>query len=377
MKTYLVGGAVRDKLLGLDGADEDFVVLNSTHDEMLAQGFKQIGKDFPVFLHPKTKQEYALARLERKIGAGYKGFEVDTKGVSLKEDLSRRDLTINAMAIDVEDKTQTLIDPFGGQEDLAQGLLKHISPAFAEDPVRILRVARFGARFKDFGFKVAHSTYKLMQSMVVLGEVDALVSERVWAELSKALSYQTPSVFFTILHSCGALAVVMPELCKLASGQTDTQQDHFLLLDQLNTQDIAIKWAVLCADLSACEVETLGKRLNIPKAVQQLAVLSAKYNQFVSNIIKYSNSEVLAFYLGCDAIRRAERFETLLTVFELLTIQTDLIRQLWQQIQAIDISQLDKKNIVVELSNKRLEVIEVSLNAYFVNNTHNKGHCET
>ena len=210
MKTYLVGGAVRDKLLGLPVQDRDYVVVGSTPDEMVARGFKPVGADFPVFLHPETKEEYALARTERKSGHGYKGFKVyAAPDVTLEDDLQRRDITINAMA---EDEQGQLIDPFKGAEDLHNGVLRHVSPAFAEDPVRILRVARFAARFAKWGFHVAHGTNKLMREMVDSGEVDHLVPERVWTELDRALGEDKPSRFFEALRGCGASARLFPEI---------------------------------------------------------------------------------------------------------------------------------------------------------------------
>ena len=202
MRIYLVGGAVRDKLLGLPIREKDWVVVGASPQELLDQGFKQVGKDFPVFLHPQTGDEYALARTERKTGPGYKGFAFHASPeVSLEQDLQRRDLTINAMA---EDADGTLIDPYHGREDLDNGLLRHVSPAFAEDPVRILRVARFAAQFGKWGFKVAHGTNALMRNMVDSGEVDHLVPERVWGELARSLASDTPQRFFTVLAGCGA-----------------------------------------------------------------------------------------------------------------------------------------------------------------------------
>lgn len=221
-ETYLVGGGVRDKLLNLEVKDKDWLVVGSSVEKMLDLGFLQVGKDFPVFLHPKTHEEYALARTERKVASGYQGFEVNAKNVTLEEDLSRRDLTINAMA---EDEHGKLIDFFGGLDDLNNGLLRHTSPAFIEDPVRILRIARFGARFNKFGFKIAHPTFKLMKEMVKNGEVDYLVPERVWAEIQKTLSYDTPSFFFKTLHSCGALEKILP--IKYAPHQSHKNQFSF------------------------------------------------------------------------------------------------------------------------------------------------------
>ena len=210
LRVYLVGGAVRDKLLGLPVTERDWVVVGASPEEMLRRGFKAVGKDFPVFLHPRTKEEYALARTERKTGPGYRGFAFHAApDVTLEQDLARRDLTINAIA---ETTDGELVDPFGGKRDLEQRLLRHVSPAFAEDPVRILRLARFAARYHRLGFKVAPETMALCQRMVAAGEVDALVPERVWQELAKALMEPSPEVFITVLRECGALARLMPEV---------------------------------------------------------------------------------------------------------------------------------------------------------------------
>ncbi|MEX2332609.1 MAG: multifunctional CCA addition/repair protein, partial [Pseudohongiella sp.] len=211
--TYLVGGAVRDALLGIDGSDRDWVVVGTTPDAMLRAGFTPVGKDFPVFLHPKTKEEYALARTERKSGTGYKGFTVyATPEVTLEEDLQRRDLTINAIA---QDNEGNLVDPWGGVSDLQNRILRHVSPAFAEDPLRVLRVARFAARFAGQGFTIASETQALMQAMSASGELNDLVAERVWREFDKALQEDQAQVFIEILHSCGALATLLPEVDRL------------------------------------------------------------------------------------------------------------------------------------------------------------------
>ncbi len=210
MKSYLVGGAVRDQLLGLPITERDWVVLGETPDSMLSQGFRQVGKDFPVFLHPKSQEEYALARTERKTAPGYTGFILHaTPEVTLEEDLLRRDLTINAIAMAPDGQ---LIDPFGGQQDLNNRVFRHISPAFSEDPVRILRIARFAARFKHLGFTIAKETQALMADMVKSGEVDALVPERIWAELFKALKEPSPAAFFHTLRACNALERIIPEI---------------------------------------------------------------------------------------------------------------------------------------------------------------------
>ncbi|MBZ0094065.1 MAG: multifunctional CCA addition/repair protein, partial [Sulfuricella sp.] len=220
MRIYAVGGAVRDELLGLPVADRDYVVVGATPEEMVAQGFRPVGKDFPVFLHPETHEEYALARTERKTARGYKGFQVSAAPeVTLEEDLARRDLTINAIA---KDEAGLFIDPYGGTADLKAGILRHVSPAFVEDPVRVLRVARFAARL---GFAVAPETLALMREMAANGEVDALVPERVWQELSRGLMEKTPSRMFLALRECGALARILPELDALF-GVPQTEQYH-------------------------------------------------------------------------------------------------------------------------------------------------------
>ena len=223
MKTYLVGGAVRDRLLGYPVKEQDWLVLGETAEAMLALGFRPVGKDFPVFLHPLSNEEYALARTERKTAPGYKGFAVHAApDVTLEDDLLRRDLTINAMAMGVDGE---LIDPFHGRRDLDQRILRHVSPAFAEDPVRILRLARFAARYAHLGFSVAAETLQLMRKMVAAGEADFLVAERVWAELHKALLEQTPAAFFQVLRDCGALRVIFPEIDALF-GVPQPEQYH-------------------------------------------------------------------------------------------------------------------------------------------------------
>ena len=256
MEIYLVGGAVRDKLLGLTVTDSDWVVVGTTPDAMLALGYQPVGKDFPVFLHPKTKEEYALARTERKTGPGYTGFETSAgPDITLEEDLLRRDLTINAMA---ETPAGELIDPYGGKDDLDNGVLRHVSPAFAEDPVRILRIARFAARFRRWGFHVAHATNTLMRTMVSNGEVDHLVPERVWAELVKALATDTPAQFFQVLSACGALPALFPEFIPLQQDKPADKHGQVAItlaaLEQTviltdDSDDIALRFAALICDI--------------------------------------------------------------------------------------------------------------------------------
>ena len=359
MKKYLVGGAVRDQLLGIadENTEKDWVVVGSSSDEMLDLGYRQVGKEFPVFLHPGTKEEYALARLERKVSAGYKGFEFDTSSeVTLEQDLSRRDLTINAIAQDGDE----LIDPFNGQEDLDNGLLRHVSDAFSEDPVRVLRVARFAARFKVFGFKVAHSTHRLMQQMVDSGEVDALTPERVFKELDRALSYDMPSAFFKVLLACGAYQKVFSML------ESDAHQSHeneFEFLDQLDTDNSTIKFAIWLHSESMQTIEQLCKSIKCPKNYEQLAVLTSQWHQFAGTFTQHDSEFVLEFFTKTDALRRKERFENLLKIFALLGVDDQPIMQLQNELSNIDITSLDKSNIADAIQKERLSVIELFLNS--------------
>jgi tRNA nucleotidyltransferase (CCA-adding enzyme) len=287
VKAYVVGGAVRDELLGRQVKDRDWVVVGATPEEMVAKGFKPVGKDFPVFLHPVTKEEYALARTERKSGRGYKGFTVHASPeVTLEDDLRRRDLTINAIA---KDEDGRLIDPFRGEEDLRQGVLRHVSPAFAEDPVRILRVARFAARFS---FTVAKETLALMRKMVRSGETDYLVPERVWQEFAKGLMAEHPERMFQVLDSAGLRIVQKPKY--RLSGS------------------LPVRFALLAWPLEETEVEALCKRLRAPGEVKELGLLAAGYREQLKGAKK--PEELLDLLKRTDAFRRPERFAQLLEV---------------------------------------------------------------
>ena len=359
MKVYLVGGAVRDRLLNLadDNTEKDWVVVGASPEEMLDLGYRQVGKEFPVFLHPGTQEEYALARLERKVAAGYKGFEFDTsKVVTLEQDLSRRDLTINAMA----EKNGELVDPFNGQEDLDKGLLRHVSSAFSEDPVRILRVARFAARFKSFGFKVAHETHQLMKDMVSSGEVDALTPERVFKELEKSLAYKTPSAFFKVLSACGAYERVFTPLAISAHQSHD---NAFELLDTLKTDQPQLKFCIWLIQESAENIDQLCQRLKCPKHYEKLAKLSAQFYQFVQSFTQQTPEEVFEFFAKTDALRRKDRFADLLAVYRLLSINVDAINQLAEQLATIDIASLDKANIAQAIANEKRVIIQLFLNS--------------
>ena len=298
MKAYVVGGAVRDELLGLPVKDRDWVVVGATPEEMIAKGFKPVGKDFPVFLHPTSKEEYALARTERKSGRGYKGFTVHAApDVTLEDDLRRRDLTINAIA---RDESGKLIDPFDGQEDLRQGVLRHVSEAFAEDPVRILRAARFAARFS---FSINRETLKLMRKMVASGETDHLVPERVWQEVSKGLMEEHPERMFQVLESAGLRLLPKPKF-KLSGS-------------------LPVRFALLAWPLAEDEVEALCQRLRPPGEVRELALLAAGNREPLKQAKK--PEQLLELLKRTDAFRRPERFAQLLEVASIAS-KADLTR---------------------------------------------------
>ncbi|MDY6992819.1 MAG: multifunctional CCA addition/repair protein [Pseudomonadota bacterium] len=319
-KVYKVGGAVRDRLLGQPTQDQDWVVVGATPAQLLQQGYTPVGKDFPVFLHPKTREEYALARTERKTHAGYKGFQVDAApDVTLEEDLQRRDLTINAMA---EDQHGRLIDPFNGQADLQAGILRHVAPAFVEDPVRILRVARFAARLN---FQVAAETLALMQQMVNSGEVNALVAERVWQEWVRALATPYPQRFFEVLRQCGALAVIFPEIERLFHHHQAGQQLMSCLQQaRMLTADTAILFAVLTHNmgLSVAEglehIKNLCHRYRIPNHYCQLASLVRRHHPHCHHLPDKPAEQQLKTLYALDALRRPQRFEQFLLACEAL-----------------------------------------------------------
>jgi tRNA nucleotidyltransferase (CCA-adding enzyme) len=324
MRIYLVGGAVRDKLLGLPIREKDWVVVGASPQELLDQGFKQVGKDFPVFLHPQTGDEYALARTERKTGPGYKGFAFHASPeVSLEQDLQRRDLTINAMA---EDADGTLIDPYHGREDLDNGLLRHVSPAFAEAPVRILRVARFAAQFGKWGFRVAHGTNALMRNMVDSGEVDHLVPERVWGELARALASDTPHRFFTVLAGCGALTVLFPEIAReYHAEQAHTGKQLVAPLQALKdsvprSADPQVRFAVLLRALDQdlgrkqrlAQAEALCSRYRAPNDYTWLATHAIRHE---NDVLSDSPQQLLTLMESASAFRHGRRWRQLLEVY--------------------------------------------------------------
>jgi len=341
MQIYVVGGAVRDALLGLPVQDHDHVVVGATPEEMVKQGFRPVGKDFPVFLHPKTQEEYALARTERKTAPGYKGFVFHTSAdVTLEEDLVRRDLTINAMA---RAQDGSITDPYNGQRDLQQRVFRHVSGAFAEDPVRILRLARFAARFSDFS--VAPETNALMKQMVEQGEVDALVPERVWQELSRGLMEAKPSRMFEVLRECGALARIMPELDALW-GVPQPEKYHPEIDTGIHVLQVAdcaaeegyelqVRFASLMHDLGKAVtpkdawpshhgheglgvklVEQLCKRLRVPTECRDLAVMTAREHGNVHRAMVLRPNTIVTLFERCDAFRKPARFSDLLKAAE-------------------------------------------------------------
>jgi tRNA nucleotidyltransferase (CCA-adding enzyme) len=343
VKIYLVGGAVRDRLLDYPVKERDWVVVGSTPQELIAKGFKQVGKDFPVFLHPETQEEYALARTERKTGKGYTEFACyAAPDVTLEDDLKRRDLTINAMAMT---DTGDIIDPFHGQADLKAKWLRHVSPAFVEDPLRILRTARFAARYAHLGFRVAPETLQLMQDIVRQGEVQALVPERVWQEFSRALQEAAPQVFIEVLRACHALAILIPELDRLF-GVPNPPQYHpeidsgihtLMVLEQAAklTTDPEIRFAALMHDVgkgltpkekwpSHPGHEEVGtdlikkwcERFRVPRDYEMLAILTARYHSHCHKLFELRPSTILTTLEKLDAFRKPDRFRQFLVACE-------------------------------------------------------------
>jgi tRNA nucleotidyltransferase (CCA-adding enzyme) len=399
MRVYCVGGAVRDELLGSPVKDRDYVVVGTTPQAMLDAGYKPVGKDFPVFLHPKTHDEYALARTERKTGAGYKGFVVHASPeVTLEEDLARRDLTINAIAKDADGK---LIDPFNGVADIKSKTLRHVSAAFAEDPVRILRAARFAARFTDFN--VAPETLNLMRQMVQNGEVDALVPERVWQELSKGLMEQKPSRMFEVLRSCDALQKILPELDKLWGvpqppqhhPEIDTGVHVMMVIDYAAKQNftLPVRFAALVHDLgkgttpadilprhigheirSVDLLKNVASRLRVPNDCKELGTIVAKFHGKLHQVLKMKPSTLVEFLTELDAFRQPERFADFLKACECdsrgrtglencALPETDLILTALQAASSIDAGAIAKQHTEPEMIKKavfeaRLEAVK-------------------
>jgi tRNA nucleotidyltransferase (CCA-adding enzyme) len=343
MQTYLVGGAVRDQLLGRPVNERDWVVVGACPEDLLVQGYRAVGRDFPVFLHPDTQEEYALARTERKSGAGHTSFICDfSPDITLEEDLIRRDLTVNAIA---QDENGTLIDPYGGQKDLSARILRHVSPAFGEDPLRVFRVARFAARYAPLGFSIAPETMTLMQTMTASGELQSLTPERVWKETERALGESTPDVYISVLRECGALAVWFPEIDRLFGvpqrpeyhPEIDTGVHTLMALKiaAALSPEPRLRFAALVHDLGKADtpmqewprhighesrgitrVRTLSKRLKTPKAFTELGELVSRFHLDIHRSTELRAATLLKKLLDMDALRRPERFAEILLACE-------------------------------------------------------------
>ncbi len=400
MQVYLVGGAVRDRLLGLAVHEKDWVVVGATPAQLLDQGYQQVGKGFPVFLHPASKEEYALARSERKTGTGYLGFEtVFDPTITVEEDLLRRDLTINAIA---EDDDGNLIDPYGGQQDLENRVLRHVSDAFVEDPLRVLRVARFAARFAHLGFRIAEPTLELMREISASGELKELTAERTWKEMSRALAGSDAVVFFEVLRECNALAEILPELNRLFGvpqpekyhPEIDTGIHSFMVLNQAVklTEDPIVRFAALLHDLGKGStdpelwprhlghekrgrslVDQLCVRLTVPKEYRQLAVLVAEHHGRCHQAGEMRPDTLLRLLESLDLFRRPERLEPFLTActadaqgrpgWENVEYpQADIVRRAYKAAMLPSAKKLieegcDKKNVGEILRRSRVDAI--------------------
>ena len=403
MQVYLVGGAVRDRLLGRPVKERDWVVVGASPQELERQGFVPVGREFPVFLHPQTHEEYALARLERKVAPGYRGFTTQfSPDVTLEEDLRRRDLTINAMA---QTPSGEIVDPYGGRDDLEAKLLRHVSDSFVEDPVRVLRVARFAARYAELGFRVAEETVALMRTMTDSGELEALVPERVWQETERALGESRPDVFFDTLRQCGALEVIFPELAALYGvpqpprwhPEIDTGVHVMLALrySAANGTSTAVRFAVLMHDLGKAltapahwpshrgheeagvpVIEGLCARLRVPNGFRELAVLTARHHAVVHRAAELRPATVLKLLEATDAFRRPERFEEMLAACEADARgrtglesqpypQRDYLRRAHAAAAAVSLEESERQGLVgpaigEKIREKRLEAIKAS-----------------
>lgn len=400
MKIYLVGGAVRDHLLGRPVTERDFVVVGAQEQEMLALGYQKVGRDFPVFLHPKTKEEYALARHETKVGEGYKGFTFDANpSVTLEEDLKRRDLTINAMA---QDEDGNIIDPCHGQNDLKERVLRHVSPAFVEDPLRVLRVARFATRYAPLGFRIADETRNLMYRMVKSGELNALVSERIWSETEKALKEEQPSIFFQVLREVGAMSLLFPEINNLFGipqtkkwhGEIDTGVHCLMVLDKAASLSsrLSVRFSALVHDLGKATssfsqlpshhghekrgvslIKAFCERLRVPKQIQGLAILVSEYHTLLHKVDELTPRRIINLLDQLDAYRRKERFADFLTVCEADALgriggndqypQADYLRRIFAFLDELpideEIKQLtDGETIKNRLYDKRIKALK-------------------
>ena len=351
MEIFLVGGAIRDQILGVatETTEKDYVVVGSSPEEILSLGYRQVGKEFPVFLHPKTHDEYALARIERKVGSGYTGFEFDTSTtVTLEQDLSRRDLTINAIA-QKKDGNGSYVDPYGGIEDIKKKKLRHVSEAFSEDPVRILRTARFASRFSNLGFTIDDKTLKLIKKMVASGEVDALTPERVFKEISLSMQAESPSIFFEVLIESGAYERLFPML-------EVSNDNNFKLLDQ-SIELPEVTFSLWLYNQKLQNIEALCDHLRCPRDFQQIAELVSEWHHLAMNFLSFSPHAILNFYLKNDGLRRHRRFQLILMAFDCLGINTKPIIKLLELLKSIQISKLANINIAEEIVQERLSII--------------------
>jgi len=364
MHIYKVGGAVRDRLLGRPVSDIDWLVVGATVEEMRAKGFRPVGADFPVFLHPKTGEEYALARTERKSGRGYGGFTFHASpDVTLEEDLIRRDLTINAMA---EDEQGNVLDPYKGQADLEKRLLRHVSPAFAEDPLRVLRVARFAARYAPLGFKVADQTLELMRHISASGELQALTAERSWKEIERALLEDEPQVFIQVLRDCGALKELMPELEQASTSLaalTQAARHH---------QPLHVRWACLLHGLDQASIKALNQRFKAPRECQELSTLVGEFGEQGRRAFELEPETLLELLQKFDVYRRPQRFEDFINACEMEALgnevhaypQADYLRGAASAARAVDVKPLVEAGLKGQelgeaLKHKRLEALAV------------------
>lgn len=405
MDIYLVGGAVRDQLLGLPVKDRDFLVVGATSEQLLAQGFQQVGADFPVFLHPETKEEYALARQERKQGKGYNGFICDfSPTVTLEQDLIRRDLTINAIA---QDEAGKIFDPYGGVQDLENRILRHISPAFSEDPLRVLRVARFAARFHTFGFTIADETLALMQELSSSGELENLTAERIWLETAKAFAEESPQVYFNVLRQVGALKVLFPEIDKLF-GVPQPPQHHpeidsgihtLMVLKQAkqlakNAENpTALLFSAICHDLGKGLTPTdilphhyghevkgikptrnLANRLKVPSEIKEFAVLVTEYHTHCHKMAELRPETVIKLFNALDVWRKPQRFFDFLLACEADAkgrlgfenreySQAELAKKYYQAAMQVDVQQViqdgfEKQGIKEEMNKRRAYAVK-------------------
>ena len=399
MKCYRVGGCVRDHLLGLPTNDIDWVVTGATPQQMLAAGYKSIGRDFPVFLHPETHQEYALARSERKTGPGYRGFEVSADPtITIEDDLLRRDLTINAIA---EDDQGNIIDPYGGRQDIAARCLRHVSPAFAEDPVRVLRIARFAARFHRLGFSIAEETCALIREIGESGELEALVAERVWSELSRALDENDPSVFFTSLRDCGALLRLFPEIDALFGVPQNAKYHpeidtgvHLMMALQASAEldhDNEIRFAVLMHDLGKATtpanilpshhgheergvkpVKAFCKRWRVPRAHTELALITTEFHLLAHRAMELKASTLLKLFTRADSLRKPARFEKMLQACRADIRgrigceddnypQAEFLAALSDKLRVMDISEIQQKGLSGKAMGRAIHKARLSL----------------